>query len=108
MAEHCDKCGLIIATYTNPLGPAYKNKKPDHIKEIKHQKKVNKPQPQKKKVCKACGGTTNITLHHMIPKRTGIKGKKVLLCRTPCHNIADMIANVIYRNEVTIKEVKEQ
>lgn len=82
----CGRCGLIIETYNNKITT---NKVP---------KKIGK--------CLGCKQKKPMTIHHIIPKRDGGKEKIVKLCRA-CHNIADIIANVIYPLDVTLNNEKE-
>ena len=85
--EYCSKCGLIISSY-------YEHKD------------TKKPKTHKRKQsCYGCGGTQNLTMHHIIPKRVGLRTQFIILCRKPCHDIADKIATTIYPKEVTLKEI---
>lgn len=86
--EYCSKCGLIVETYYH---------QPKKLKS----KVVHK----RKQSCYGCGGTQNLTIHHIIPKRIGLKTTIILLCRHPCHDIADKIATTIYPKEVTLKQI---
>lgn len=57
--------------------------------------------------CTTCKGLVvlddKVTIHHIIPRRMGGKKKKIALCRNPCHDIADKIADAIYPQEVKVQ-----
>ena len=86
VGAYCIKCGLILSSY-NPS--------------IKFKKSFSRYG-----TCIGCGTKDNLTIHHIIPLREGGKKDIVLLCRTPCHNIADKIANVLYPKQIKILEEK--
>lgn len=44
-----------------------------------------------RKRCERCGSTTCVTKHHIIPKRHGTDGRTIRLCRTPCHDLIEVI-----------------
>lgn len=98
MGEHCSKCGLIIETYNKPHIQLFK---PMKIKKGKLKRKNTKA--FRNKSCLICGKMENLSVHHVIPKRTGLRTRKVILCRHPCHDIADKIANIIYAKHVTLE-----
>lgn len=93
--DYCRDCGLIFST----IHTRAKQKQKDRSRSSK----VVKAQLSKPLKCLFCPTTTNLTKHHVIPKRMRKRTKLVVLCR-PCHNIADMIANVLYPMEVEINE----
>ncbi|MEK6818834.1 MAG: hypothetical protein AABY10_02775 [Nanoarchaeota archaeon] len=107
MGLYCGSCGLIIGTYTE-IKREVRAKKQIRIKE---RAKLLK---QLRKRCSACGKENvyndgiEITLHHIIPRRAGGKELIVGLCRTPCHNIADIIVESLYPNQVDVIEKKSK
>lgn len=79
--EFCSKCGLIISTITN-IFP-----------------KVGKIRTGR---CSICKEINKIQQHHIVPKRLGLKTRKISLCPR-CHKIADLIANTIYPKDIIIE-----
>lgn len=83
--DYCINCGLIIATYQKSM-------------KIKNKTKQRK---SKKRKCRFCSEIRNLSIHHIVPKRTKKKTKKVILCQR-CHEIADAIANELYPQQIDI------
>jgi len=75
LGKYCKKCGLILQKVT--------------------------PKSMHGKKCRICRSNNQLSEHHIIPKRTGLKTKKVILCKL-CHRIADLLASVLYPDKLKV------
>lgn len=79
--RYCVRCGLITELNS-------------------YLSKPKKKAPLEKK-CVTCGSLENLSRHHIIPKALKRHTKLITLCRT-CHNVADILAWTIYKNQAEI------
>ena len=104
VGETCDKCGLILSSYNDRSAITVLNKSKKN--RIRRQQRHGARQDIEKFKCVICKARNDLTIHHIIPLRENKSDKRVVVLCRHCHNIADMIVNIIYPEDVKLKSKK--